>query len=88
MPMRVIHIRHTRMDMDHLFVPMRMAVGAIMDSCMVMHMMSVVMRVGLPFRQMQDHAGQHQRPAHACPNRFAARVERDGDVRPDERRKR
>ena len=81
MPMSVMHIRHMRMSVDHRFMPVHMAVGAARHRFVRMGMVAVVVGVrvlvferrmqvfmAVPLRQMQDHAGQHQRRAGAEPD--------------------
>ena len=99
--MRVMHIRHMRMNMGGRHMPVRMAVGAGARRIVDMGMVTVVvpmrmfmierhvrMFMGMALRKMQDHTGQHQRRARTKPDRGAARIEREGDTRPDERRER
>ena len=99
--MRVMRIGHVRMNMGHRSVPVGMAVGADRHRIMKMRVVPIVVRmgvlvfkrnmlvfVGMPLRQMQQHAGQHQRGTRAKPEGNAARVQRQSNAGSDKGRER
>ena len=101
MPVRVMRVRHMRMDMRYRIVSMPMAVRAGRKQVVRMLMVAVAVRVRMlvferlmdvlvcvALGQMQQHAGQHQQRASAEPYRCATLAQRIGNRGPDEGRER
>ena len=101
MPVRVMRVRHMRMNMRYRIVSMPMAVCARRHQVVRMLVVAVVMRVRMlvferlmdvlmrvALGQMQQHAGQHQQRAGDKPHGRAALAQRIRNRGADERRER
>ena len=97
MPVRVMGVRHVGVNVARRAMRVRVAVRPVGHHGVRVLMMAVVVpvrvlvlervvdvRVGVPLRQVQDDAGQHQQAAGAEPRIARAVAERKGDSGADE----